>query len=79
MPKMPTYSLWDVLFIQTLKLPTFKDVNTRLQVKHVGWFMCLPYIVACGHSLQVAVFLCTLLYSTVEDSSSASLYPAQDV
>ena len=41
--------------------------------------MCLPYIVACGHSLPAVVFLCTLLNSTVKDSGAASLYPAQDV
>ena len=37
-------------------------------------FTCLVHIVMCMHSLQVVVHLCTLLYSTVQNTVVPYLY-----
>ena len=41
--------------------------------------MCLAYIVTCVNPLHKAVLLYTPLYSTLDYSSTVSLFQAQDV
>ena len=53
--------------------PTYKPSSCELSKmrtciclsSHVSQFTCLAYMVTCVHRPQVAVLLCTLLYSTV--------------
>ena len=41
---------------------------------HVSQFTCTAQNVTCTHPLQVAVFLCTLLYSSVWSTVEQDLY-----
>ena len=64
------------------KSPTYEPSSCKLSKiqtcvrmsNHVSQFTCLAYLVTCVHPLQVVVFLCTLLYSTVQSTVVQCLY-----
>ena len=64
------------------KSPTYKPSSCELSKiqtcvrisNHIGQFTCLVYIVTCVQPLKVVVLLCTLLYSTVQNTEIEYLY-----
>ena len=72
----------DIFNILYSKSPTYEPSTCKLSKMqtcvhmshHVSQFTCLACTVMCMHPLQVAVLLCTLLYSTVQSTVVQYLY-----